>query len=253
MRLIRPVGTRSATRSTVILALLMLIVGCTALALMSIIPTSRPAPVALLALSAALGLGVGCAIALRAFSAGRRRTRERGDDLVRLLAPAFDDSYVLIVSPRLPGVPDDLTALLVGPPGVRAVIARRWHGSYRVRGLSWDQDTRTRAGWVPCITNPSLDARAVVQAVTRWTGTVLPGVPIPVAGAIAFPRPHSRIVLEEPDLEVVTTDNAPWFAQLIGRVQRMDPQRVGRFVEAVLEAGEAESRSPSAAPTTQSA
>lgn len=253
MRLIRPLGTRGATRSTVILALLMLIVGCTALALMSIIPTSRAAPVALLALSAALGLGVGSAIALRAFSAGRRRAQERGDDLVRLLAPAFDDSYVLIVSPRLPGVPDDLAALLVGPPGVRAVIARRWHGSYRVRGLSWDQDTRTRAKWVPCITNPSFDARAVVQAVTRWTGTALPEVPIPVAGVIAFPRLHSRIVLEEPDLEVVTTDNAPWFAQLIGRVQRMDAQRVGRFVEAVLEAGEAESRSPSAAPTTQNA
>ncbi len=253
MRLIRPMDTRRAARSTVILALLMLIVGCTALALMSIIPTSRPAPIALLALSAALGLGVGCAISLRAFSAGRRRTKERGDDLVRLLAPAFDDSYVLIVSPRLPGVPGDLAALLVGPPGVRALIARRWHGSYRVRGRGWDYDTRTRAGWVPCITNPSFDARTVVQAVTRWAGTTLPEAPIPVAGTIAFPRQHSRVVLEEPDLEVVTTDNAPWWAQLIGRVQRMDGQRVGRFVEAVLEAGKAESRRPSPAPTTQNA
>jgi hypothetical protein len=106
---------------------------------------------------------------------------------------------------------------------------------------------------VPCITNPSFDARAVVQAVARWANTALPEAPIPIAGAIAFPRAHSRVVLEEPDLEVVTTDNAPWFAQLIGRVQRMDPQRVGRLVEAVLEAGEAESRSPSAAPRTQNA
>lgn len=253
MRLIRPVDTRGAARSAVILAMLMLIVGCTALALMSIIPTTRVAPIALLGLSAALGLGVGCAIALRAFSAGRRRTRERCDDLVRLLAPAFDDSYVLIVSPRLPGVPDDLAALLVGPPGVRAMIVRRWHGSYRVRGRGWDQDTRTRAGWVPCITNPSFDARTVVQSVTRWAGTALPEVPIPVAGAVAFPRDHSRVILEEPDLEIVTTDNAPWWGQLIGRVRRMDPQRIGRFVEAVLEAGEAEARVPSPAPTAQNA
>jgi hypothetical protein len=106
---------------------------------------------------------------------------------------------------------------------------------------------------VPCITNPSFDARAVVQAVARWAGTALPEAPMPIAGAIAFPRPHSRIVLEEPDLEVVTTDNAPWWAQLIGRVQRMDPQRIGRFVEAVLEAGEAEAPRPSPAPTTENA
>jgi hypothetical protein len=43
------------------------------------------------------------------------------------------------------------------------------------------------------------------------------------------------LVLEEPDGEIVTTDNAPWYAQRIGRVQRMDAARVGRFVQAVLD------------------
>ena len=50
--------------------------------------------------------------------------------------------------------------------------------------------------------------------------------------------PWSVVVLEEPDTEVVTTDNAPWLAQRIGRVQRMDAARVGRFVQAVIDAAD---------------
>jgi len=48
----------------------------------------------------------------------------------------------------------------------------------------------------------------------------------------------------------VTTDNAPWWAQSIGRVQRLDAHRAARFLEAVVSAAEAEanaaarSRSP---------
>jgi hypothetical protein len=55
--------------------------------------------------------------------------------------------------------------------------------------------------------------------------------------------------MEEPDTEVLTADNAPWWAQRIGRVQRLDPARVGRVVQAVLDAGEAQSSAvPSHAP-----
>jgi hypothetical protein len=41
---------------------------------------------------------------------------------------------------------------------------------------------------------------------------------VPVVPAVAFPRPESVVVLEEPDIEVITHDNAPWWAQRIGRV-----------------------------------
>ena len=57
------------------------------------------------------------------------------------------------------------------------------------------------------------------------------------------------IVLEEPEGEVVTTDNAPWWAQSIGRVQKMDQQRVARFVQTVVDAVEARQQAaPTAAP-----
>jgi hypothetical protein len=57
-----------------------------------------------------------------------------------------------------------------------------------------------------------------------------------VTPVVAFPLPISRVVLEEPAGEIVTSDNAPWYAQRIGRVQRMDAARVGRFVQAVIDA-----------------
>jgi hypothetical protein len=216
----------------------MLLVGCIALVLMALLPPARIVPIALLGISAALGLGMGSVSTVRAFSAGRRRSEQAGEDLARVLAPAFDDSYVLILAPRLPGVPKDLAALLVGPPGVRAILARRWHGRYRVRGRGWEYDTRSSAGWIPCVTNPSFEGDTVTAAVARWAEGSLGEVALPVAPAIAFPRTYSTIILEEPEGEIVTTDNAPWWAQRIGRVQRMDPPRVARFVEAVMAASE---------------
>lgn len=240
MRLIHPVLMRGLRSNGLAVALAMLVVGGTAVVLMALLPSNRPAAMALLGLSAALGFGVGSAMAWRELGAARRRRAEIGDDLGRLLAPAFDDSYTLVLAPRLPGVPNDLAALLVGPAGVRALIARRWHGRYRVRGRGWELDTRSAAGWIPTLTNPSFDADAVADAVTRWSRTALDDPSVGISPAIAFPRHYTTVVLEEPIGEIVTTDNAPWWAQSIGRVQRIDAHRAARFVEAVLSASEAE-------------
>lgn len=236
MRLIRPADAPSR-RWAIVLALGMLIVGVTAIGLMAALPDSRVGAVAALGISAALGIGVGLAWLIRALGDGPRR--DPGDDLARLLAPAFDDSYVLIVSPRLPNVPPDLAALLVGPAGVRAMIARRWRGRYRIRGRAWEYDTKSFKGWIPCRTNPSFDADTVTEAVTHWARSAADEHVLPIAPAVAFPRAFSVIVLEEPTGEIVTADNAPWWAQRIGRVQRMDPPRVARFVQAVMDAADA--------------
>lgn len=242
MRLIHPVFIRGMRTNALALALAMLVVGGTAVVLMALLPPNRVLAIALLGLSAALGLGVGLAMLWRERGAARRRRDEIGDDIARLLAPALDDSYTLVLAPRLPGVPADLSALLVGPAGVRAFIARRWRGHYRVRGRGWELDTHSRAGWIPTLTNPSFDADAVADAVTRWSRAAVADATIGIAPAIAFPRPYSKVVLEEPIGEIVTTDNAPWWAQSIGRVQRLDAHRATRFVEAVLSASEAEAR-----------
>jgi hypothetical protein len=240
MRLIQPVFIRGMRTNAVALGLAMMVVGGTAVLLMALLPSDRTAALALLGLSAALGLGVGVAMVWRERGAARRRREEVGEDLVRLLGPAFDDSYTLVLAPRLPGVPTELAGLLVGPAGVRALVARRWRGRYRVRGRGWEIDTRSRAGWIPTLTNPSFDADGVADAVTRWTRAAVGEPSIAITPAVAFPRPFTTVILEEPIGEIVTLDNAPWWAHSIGRVQRLDAQRAARFVEAVLSASEAE-------------
>jgi hypothetical protein len=236
MRLIRPAVQRRERRKALSLALGMLLTGCAAVLLMGLLPDDRRAAVAALGISASLGLGVGLAWLVRSLAGARTPA---GNDVARLLGSAFDDAYVLIVSPRLPGVPGDLAALLVGPPGVRAIVARRWRGRYRVRGRGWEYDTRSSSGWIPCRTNPTFEAAAVADAVSRWAHDASDDPTLHVTPTVAFPLSTSVIVLEEPDGEVVTTDNAPWYAQRIGRVQRMDTARVGRFVQAVLDGTDA--------------
>ncbi len=236
MRLIRPAVQRGGHRWAVALSLGMLLVGFLAILLMSLLPAERLSAVAGLGIAAALGLGVGLAWLIRALAEVRRPA---GDDLARLLGGAFDDAYVLIVSPKLPSVPKDLAGLLVGPPGVRAIVARRWRGRYRVRGRGWEYDTRSSSGWIPCRTNPTFEAAAVADAVTRWAQGATDDPVIQATPVVAFPQSGSTIVLEEPDGEIVTTDNAPWYAQRIGRMQRMDAPRVGRLVQAVLDASDA--------------
>ena len=124
-----------------------------------------------------------------------------------------------------------------GPAGIRVITVRDWVGHYRVRGRAWEFDTHGRKGWIPCRTNPSWDANALCDGVTRWARDV--GLPdLPIRPAVVFPRAHSQIVLEEPEDEIVTADNAPWWANSIGRVRRMSPADAARVVEAVLDAAE---------------
>ena len=113
MRLIRPAPRRDERRTAVLMSLAMLVVGVTAIGLMALLPGDRISGLALLGIAAALGIGIGLAWLIRALSS---EPRQLDDDLARLLAPAFDDTYVLILSPRLPDVPSDLAACWSAPP-----------------------------------------------------------------------------------------------------------------------------------------
>lgn len=236
MRVIRPsaldpIGRRRA----LLLSLSMLATGVLAVQL-TLLSTRAPAATGVMAGAAAMGLGVGAAWLTRAVRPNR--TRRLGGALIGILARAFDDSYTLLVAPRLP-IRDAarLDGILVGPGGVRVITARDWHGRYRVHGRDWEFDARGRRGWVRCRTNPSQDAANLNEGFTRWLAGEGFGE-LPVRPAVAFPLPRSRIVLEEPDAEVVTADNAPWWANSIGRVRRLGPDEAAQVVEAILAGAE---------------
>ncbi|HSJ00436.1 MAG TPA: hypothetical protein VLA59_08625 [Patescibacteria group bacterium] len=188
-----------------------------------------------LAAVAALGIGVGGAWLLRVTRPNRGR--EIASRLGDLLATAFDDTYTLLLAPRLPiRDTERLDGILIGPGGVRVITARDWHGRYRVRGQTWEFEAGRR-GWIRCRTNPSFDAGGLASGFVRWAADR--GFrDLPLEPALAFPLSQSRVVLEEPEVEVVTGDNAPWWANRIGRVRRLDEAVGLRLAAAIIEEAE---------------
>ena len=248
MRVIRPTALSPAERRrSLLLAGCMLATGIAAalLAALGIGPTIATGAFATVA---AVACGVGAAWLIRALRPNR--TRDLGRALVERLSPALDDSYTLVVAPRLP-LRDAarLDGVIVGPGGIRVVSARSWEGRYRVRGKVWEFDAGRR-GWIRCRTNPSYEAVALADGFARWLTNRGFGE-LPIRAVVAFPLSHSKLVLEEPADEILTSDNAPWWANSIGRVRRLDPAQAGQVLEVVLDASEEEARTgrrPSASP-----
>ena len=236
MRVIRPrTLTVVERRRAAIQAVAMLAVGVLG-AQLTLVAAATPPAAAAFGATGAMGLGIGAAWLVRVVRP--ERGRDLPTALLDILSPAFDDTYTLVVAPRLP-VRDAarLDAILVGPGGVRVLTARDWHGRYRVRQRIWEFDARGRRGWIRCRTNPSYDAVALATGVARWVSDR--GIPeVPLKAAVVFPLGHSRVVLEEPMDEVVTADNAPWWANAIGRVKRLDDGLATRLVTAVIEESE---------------
>ena len=235
MRVIRPASLYAPRRGRLVaLAAGMLLAGLTAGQLALVAPT--PPVTGAMAGAAAIGLGVGAAWLVRAVRPSR--ARRLADRLAAMLGASFDDSYTLVLAPRLP-IRDAarLDGLLIGPAGVRALTMRDWEGRYRLRGRVWEYDARGRRGWIRCRTNPSFDAIALAHGVGRWASESDLGE-LPVRGVVVFPDRSARVVLEEPEDEVVTADNAPWWANSIGRVRRLDTGDGVRLLEAVLDASE---------------
>ena len=211
--------------------------------------TARPLPrPGVMASAAAIGLGVGAAWLVRVSCAQPDAVR-RGAARSPCWHPRSMTRYTLVLSPRLP-IRDAarLDGLLVGPAGVRALTVRDWEGRYRVRGRSLGVPRRSAgaAGSAAApirATTPPPSARASLAGLRR------PGCRnVPVRGAVAFPLKRSRIALEEPDDEIVTADNGPWWANAIGRARRLDPAAGASFVAAVLDAADTPA-TEAAAPT----
>ena len=237
MRVIRPQAlSTAARRRPFLLAFSMLAAGALALELTVIMRPDSTTGAAVGAAAAAVGLGIGAAWLLRVIRPDR--SRRATNALTALLGSTFDDDYALVLAPRL-AIRDAarLDGVLVGPAGIRVLTVREWEGRYRVRGRAWEFDARGRRGWIPCRTNPSFEAVSLSEGVARWARDA--GLPdLPIRPAIVFPRRHSHIVLEEPEDEVVTSDNAPWWANSIGRVRRIDPAHAMHVIEALLDAAE---------------
>jgi hypothetical protein len=235
MRVIRPASLADDARRHRLQLGALIFLGVLGVASGLLAGAGSPASAITLGMSATVAATM--ALSLLVGAARMNPDRRAARELESLLAGAFDDSYTLVLMPRLPIRGRGLSGLLVGPPGVRVLTVRRWEGQYRVRGRTWEFAAGGRHGWVPCRTNPGFEARGLADGVSRWAAEMGLGQ-VPVVPAVAFPKRSSHVVLEEPVEEVITTDNVPWWANSIGHVQRYDPASCARFVRVVLEATE---------------
>ncbi|MDQ6682872.1 MAG: hypothetical protein M3Y88_06320 [Chloroflexota bacterium] len=238
MRVIRVAAARATPAARVRRASVWLAILVLPAAALALVVATPPAWRPLGGVALAAGLTVGVALLVNELREHGRPNR----DVERLLAPIFGDEYALIVGLQMPATRGELAALLVGPAGVRALLARRWEHRFRVRGRAWEVGAGADQGWVPFAENPSFDALALREAVEQWIAVTSGEPGIPIAATIVFPRAGSRVILQEPDVEIVTRDNAPWWAQRIGRVQRLDAFRAARLVDALLTAARADAR-----------
>lgn len=236
MQVIRPAVLARGRWRAHVLAASMVLTGLLGVEIAVLAGDRHTAATGVVASAGAIGLGVGLAWLLRLV--GPKRRRSAAELLEELVSAAFDDDYTLVLAPRLP-IRDWwlLDGLLVGPAGIRAFTVRDWDGRYRVRGRAWEFDAGRGRGWIPCRTNPSFDAARLSEGVARWAANADLGS-LPIRPAVAFPLARSRVVLEEPEDEIVTVDNVPWWANAIGRVRRLGPQATSAFVMAVLDASE---------------
>lgn len=103
--------------------------------------------------------------------AGYYRQGRAGEDVLhRSLAWQLDDRFMLLRSytPPFPWhMGGDIDAVLVGPHGVTVFEAKAWNGLYHCAGDAWWYWNRFRLGWEPAQGNPTTQAQANVERITK--------------------------------------------------------------------------------------
>ena len=154
--------------------------------------------------------------------------RERQDAALVKALKGLDNRYTLVIfsSPRLPDY------LLIGPLGVRALVARGVAGTVRYRGGRW-----SRAGtpaWQALLLgdplrNPEAEAKQSVERVEEHLKSHLDpqAEPVPVGATIVFTHPRVHLEVEGGPFPATTA------RELRGHVQRLKGSLTAAQVGAV--------------------
>ncbi len=133
------------------------------------------------------------------------------DYVTERLAKGLDDSHVLIRNAHLPGTDITLPLILIGPQGVRAILASPVRGIFRARGDTWmsfnQRAQRFRAA------KPNLQARVIAVARALLTYYQNQGIPLPeIEPVLVLADPRSHVDLVEPETHILLADGIRPFA-----------------------------------------
>jgi hypothetical protein len=160
--------------------------------------------------------------------------RDRQDAALAKALKGLDNRYTLVVfsAPRLPDY------LLIGPLGVRVLVARGIGGTVRCQGDRWSRgEGRAWLGLLlgDPIRNPTEEARQSVARVEEHLRQNLDEAdPVPVGATIVFTNPKVRLEVESGQFPATTTrDLRGHIVRLKGAVVAAQIGKLRRLLEPV--------------------
>jgi hypothetical protein len=97
---------------------------------------------------------------------------------------------------------------IVGPPGIVVFLVKLQEGKITVDGNRWKQAFSFQRLMSffgsESLGNPGRDLNALIRTATEASGKALPGIEVPVHGAVVFSSPKAQLTIRDPQVPVLT-------------------------------------------------
>ncbi|MDX1600353.1 MAG: hypothetical protein R3191_02445 [Anaerolineales bacterium] len=160
---------------------------------------------------------------------------EAQEKFTQRLGRHLDDSYVLLRNANLPYSDITVPLILLGPPGVRAIVPSPAKGIYRAKGDDWYSfNSRSRRFKR---TRPNLQSLAISYAEAVHAYLQSQGVPLPdVEPVLVFTNPRTHVDTAQPSVRVVQADAVDHFASNLQKFQPiMDREDVRDLTRLIID------------------
>lgn len=155
-------------------------------------------------------------------------------ELTRRLERHLTANHLLLRNAKLPGSELTVPLILLGPEGVRTIIAIDKAGVFRAKGDGWFRfNSRTRRFRR---TRPNLQSLASSYAEAVHAYLQRQGVPLPeVEPVLAFTNPRTHVDTAQPAVRVIQADAVDHFASNLQKFQPiMDREDVDELTDLII-------------------
>lgn len=144
------------------------------------------------------------------------------------------DDHLLLRNAMLPGSDLTVPLILLGPEGVRTIIATDKKGIFRAKGENWYAFSGRTRRFRPKRPNLQSLATSYAQAVHAYLQRQ--GVPLPeVEPVLAFTNPRTHVDTAQPSVRIVQADAFDHFASNLLKFQPiMDQEDVNELTDLIL-------------------
>lgn len=148
------------------------------------------------------------------------------------LSPILESDHALVRNLTLPGISATFPMVLIGPQGIRVIIASPLRGVFRAKAGDWMTFDNGARRFKKVRPNLQLIVGGLADALLKYlNGT---GFPVPeVEPVLIFTDPHTHVDTARPRVRIVLSDAIEHFG---ANLQQLPPMMDQEDVNAVLEA-----------------